>query len=78
VSADDDFHGEPADLLRDADTAMYRAKNGGRDSYVVFNQELRRQVSDQMQQEGSLRAALKKDDELVPFFSRSSVPPPAA
>ncbi|WP_029971028.1 bifunctional diguanylate cyclase/phosphodiesterase [Paraburkholderia graminis] len=68
VSADNDFHGEPADLLRDADTAMYRAKNGGRDSYVVFNQELRRQVSDQMQQEGSLRAALKKDDELVPFF----------
>ncbi|WP_409932377.1 EAL domain-containing protein [Paraburkholderia sp. BCC1886] len=68
VTAEHQFHTEAADLLRDADTAMYRAKNGGRDSYVVFNQELRREVSDQMQREGALRSALKRDDELVPFF----------
>ncbi|WP_240655415.1 EAL domain-containing protein [Paraburkholderia phosphatilytica] len=68
VSAEQQFHTEAADLLRDADTAMYRAKNGGRDNYVVFNQELRREVSDQMRREGALRSALKRDDELVPFF----------
>ncbi|WP_407316357.1 EAL domain-containing protein [Pseudomonas sp. nanlin1] len=68
VSADRQFHFEPADLLRDADAAMYRAKNGGRDSYTVFNQEARREVSDQVEREGALRNALKRDDELVPYF----------
>ncbi|MDR5754125.1 MULTISPECIES: EAL domain-containing protein [unclassified Caballeronia] len=68
VSADSQFHTEPADLLRDADTAMYRVKNAGRDSFVVFNQELRREVSDQVEREGALRNALKRDDELLPYF----------
>ncbi|UZJ62438.1 EAL domain-containing protein [Pseudomonas sp. KU26590] len=68
VGADLQFHSEPADLLRDADTAMYRVKNAGRDSYAVFNQEVRREVSDQMEQETALRNALKCTDELVPYF----------
>ncbi len=68
VSADTQFHIEPADLLRDADTAMYRVKNAGRDSFAVFNQQVRREVSDQMEREGALRNALKRDDELLPFF----------
>lgn len=68
VGADLQFHKEPADLLRDADTAMYRVKNAGRDSYAVFNQEVRREVSDQMEQEGALRNALKRTDELLPYF----------
>jgi diguanylate cyclase (GGDEF)-like protein len=68
VGADSQFHQEPADLLRDADTAMYRVKNAGRDSYAVFNQELRREVSDQVEREGALRNALKREDELVPYF----------
>jgi diguanylate cyclase (GGDEF)-like protein len=68
VGPDSQFHKEPADLLRDADTAMYRVKNGGRDSFVVFNHALRREVSDQVEREGALRNALKRDDELVPYF----------
>lgn len=68
VGADQQFHREPADLLRDADTAMYRVKNGGRDSFAVFNQELRREVSDLVEQEAALRNALKRTDELVPYF----------
>ena len=68
VGADQQFHCEPADLLRDADAAMYRVKNGGRDSYAVFNQELRREVSDLVEQEAALRNALKRTDELVPYF----------
>ncbi len=68
VSADEQFHAEPEELLRDADTAMYRVKNGGRDSYVVFNHALRREVSDQVEREGALRNALKRDDELLPYF----------
>ncbi|MCF5032548.1 EAL domain-containing protein [Pseudomonas syringae] len=68
VGADSCFHQEPADLLRDADTAMYRVKNGGRDSFAVFNQALRREVSDQVEQEGALRTALKRTDQLIPYF----------
>lgn len=68
VSADSQFHHEPADLLRDADAAMYRVKNAGRDSYAVFNQEVRREVSDQVEREGHLRNALKRTDELLPYF----------
>ncbi len=68
VSADAQFHHEPADLLRDADTAMYRVKNAGRDSFAVFNQQVRREVSDQMEREGALRNALKRDDELLAYF----------
>ncbi len=68
VSADSQFHLEPADLLRDADAAMYRVKSAGRDSYAVFNQEVRREVSDQMEREGALRNALKRTDELLPYF----------
>jgi EAL domain-containing protein (putative c-di-GMP-specific phosphodiesterase class I) len=47
---------------------MYRVKNAGRDSFIVFNQELRREVSDQVEREGALRNALKRDDELLPYF----------
>jgi diguanylate cyclase (GGDEF)-like protein len=68
VGADSQFHQVPADLLRDADMAMYRVKNGGRDSFAVFNQELRREVSDQVEREGALRNALKRTDELIPYF----------
>ncbi|WP_210644285.1 EAL domain-containing protein [Pseudomonas sp. Tri1] len=68
VSADSQFHLEPADLLRDADAAMYRVKSAGRDSYAVFNQEVRREVSDQVEREGALRNALKRTDELLPYF----------
>lgn len=68
VGADSQFHREPADLLRDADIAMYRVKNAGRDSFAVFNQALRREVSDQVEQEGALRNALKRTDELIPYF----------
>ena len=68
VSADSQFHHEPADLLRDADAAMYRVKSAGRDSYAVFNQEVRREVSDQVEREGALRNALKRTDELLPYF----------
>ena len=68
VVADPSLHRQPDDLLRDADTAMYRVKQGGRDNFAVFNQELRQVVSDQVVREGALRKALKNGNELEPFF----------
>jgi diguanylate cyclase (GGDEF)-like protein len=35
---------EPAHLLRDADSAMYRAKASGRDKYEIFDGEMHAQA----------------------------------
>ncbi|MGB3652252.1 MAG: diguanylate cyclase, partial [Rivularia sp. (in: cyanobacteria)] len=34
-------HEEPANLLDDADSAMYQAKEQGKARYIVFNSKLR-------------------------------------
>lgn len=46
-------------LLKDADTAMYRAKTGGRGRYEVFDPQLHRQAVHQLQIESDLRRALQ-------------------
>lgn len=52
----DEAHDAEA-VLRDADTAMYRAKSGGRGQWVVFDEELRRNAVERQQIETDLRAA---------------------
>jgi diguanylate cyclase (GGDEF)-like protein len=51
-------HGSAADLLRDADTALYRAKAAGRDCYVVFEPEMEEVQRDELTLELDLRSAL--------------------
>ncbi|MEM7143405.1 MAG: diguanylate cyclase, partial [Actinomycetota bacterium] len=51
-----------ADLLRRADTAMYRAKAQGRGRHEAFDEELREQVHDRMQIEAGLRQALRRNE----------------
>ncbi len=41
VAVADGTHRTPGDLLRDADAAMYQAKESGRDRYAVFGPQLR-------------------------------------
>ncbi len=48
---------EVADLLRDADIAMYRAKEGGRAGYALFNQTMYEQALQRLQMENDLRQA---------------------
>lgn len=52
---------EPQDLLRDADTAMYRAKARGRAAYAIFDAQMHAQVVAQLRLETELRRALEED-----------------
>jgi diguanylate cyclase (GGDEF)-like protein len=49
------------ELLRDADTAMYRAKAGGKHRAVVFNQEMKEAAQDQRALASDLSQALEAD-----------------
>ena len=51
----------PEDLLRDADTAMYRAKSMGPACHVVFNRGMHQFVMARLQLETDLRRALERD-----------------
>jgi diguanylate cyclase (GGDEF)-like protein/PAS domain S-box-containing protein len=50
------------DLLRDADLAMYRAKDRGGSRFEVFDADLRERVMDRMSLEVALRAAVDADE----------------
>ena len=51
---------KPEDLMRDADTAMYRAKASASDSYRLFDQQMRTEAVDQLKTEMDLRRALER------------------
>jgi len=56
---------EPIDaelLIRDADAAMYRAKQGGRGRYEVFDAEMRARAMQRLEVERELRHALDRDE----------------
>jgi diguanylate cyclase (GGDEF)-like protein len=49
------------DLLREADIALYRAKDAGRDRYVIFDEALKARTRTRQRAERRLRAALEED-----------------
>jgi EAL domain-containing protein (putative c-di-GMP-specific phosphodiesterase class I) len=53
---------KPEDLLRDADTAMYRAKTLGKGRYEVFDLEMRASVIARLQLETDLRSGLQREE----------------
>ncbi|HLV17763.1 MAG TPA: EAL domain-containing protein, partial [Pseudomonas sp.] len=55
------------DLVRDADTALYRAKAQGGRRWELFDHSLQRTAVDELTVEAELRLALKRD-ELEPHF----------
>ena len=57
----------PEDMLRDADTAMYRAKAGGRARHQVFGGDMHQRAVFSLQLETDLRRAVERQ-EIVPYY----------
>jgi diguanylate cyclase (GGDEF)-like protein len=55
------------DVLRDADTAMYRAKARGRGHYQVFDPSMHAHAVHRLNMEGELRRAIE-NAEITPFY----------
>jgi diguanylate cyclase (GGDEF)-like protein/PAS domain S-box-containing protein len=53
---------KPEDMLRDADTAMYRAKSLGKARYEVFDVDMRASVMARLQLETDLRNGLSREE----------------
>jgi EAL domain-containing protein (putative c-di-GMP-specific phosphodiesterase class I) len=54
-------------MLRDADTAMYRAKAGGRAGHQVFASDMHQRAVSSLQLETDLRHALERDEIVVHY-----------
>ncbi|MBC7939472.1 MAG: EAL domain-containing protein, partial [Chitinophagaceae bacterium] len=60
-------HRSAEDVLRDADTAMYKAKGAGKARYALFDASLHTEVSDRLRMEGELRHAIDQGQLAVAF-----------
>ncbi len=54
--------GSPEEVLRDADTAMYRAKRHGRGRFAVFNKRMREETMSALVIESDLRGAVERKE----------------
>jgi len=54
--------GRPVDLLRDADVAMYRAKERGKAYYAVFEEAMNARSRERLKLESELRRAVERDE----------------
>lgn len=51
----------PDELLRDADTAMYQAKGGGKNRVAIFSPEMNHRMVERLELESALRRAVEAD-----------------
>jgi diguanylate cyclase (GGDEF)-like protein/PAS domain S-box-containing protein len=58
---------DPTEMVRDADTAMYKSKAAGKGRYTLFDSALHAEVSQRMRLEGDLRRALASGELSVAY-----------
>lgn len=62
IIVSDDVPRQPEDFLRDADTAMYRAKEAGKSRYEIFDREMHIRNINLLQMENDLRRAIGQNE----------------
>ncbi len=67
IAASDARYDRPVELLRDADTAMYRAKALGKAHHVFFDQAMHTSVVGRLRLETDLRRALERNEFWVAY-----------
>ena len=63
----------PALLMKNADLAMYKAKDSGKGTYSLFNREMNRQVKKRMELESQLKKSLQKREMHLMYQPKVSV-----
>jgi diguanylate cyclase (GGDEF)-like protein/PAS domain S-box-containing protein len=72
----DPSHNGPAELLRDADAAMYLAKARGRHRTELCDEDLRDRASRRLEREGQLRRSFDLDEFEVHYQAEVEIPRP--
>jgi diguanylate cyclase (GGDEF)-like protein len=67
IAVSDRRYDRPVEMLRDADTAMYRAKALGKAHHVVFDQAMHTSVVNRLKIETDLRRALERNEFWVAY-----------
>jgi diguanylate cyclase (GGDEF)-like protein/PAS domain S-box-containing protein len=64
---------EPDALIKNADTAMYRAKESGRNNYQFYLPQMNERLTQRLQLEGQLRGALDRREFLLHYQPKVSL-----
>ncbi|NOT48883.1 MAG: EAL domain-containing protein [Acidobacteria bacterium] len=67
IAIADESYSKSADLLRDADTAMYESKQNGKATHTVFHISMHENATLLMQTEADLRRAVERDEFFLLF-----------